>query len=70
MQDIFEDNLLIVCPQEEKLKLLKQATTSNTLYNIKFMTKEEYKQNYYFSYDEKTLLVNGDEVTEQYVKCI
>ncbi len=55
MKDVLEDNLLIVCPNEEKLKILKSIQQEQKLYNIKFMTKEEYKQNYYFSYDEETI---------------
>ena len=51
-----ENNTLIICPNEEKIKYLKQLEQTNTLYDIKFMTKEEYLANYYFSYDEKAIL--------------
>ena len=52
---IYQDNALIICPNATKLKILNELLEENTLYNIKFMTKEEFKNNYYFSYDEKAL---------------
>ena len=52
---IYQDNTLIICPNATKLKILNELLEENTLYNIKFMTKEEFKNNYYFSYDEKAL---------------
>ena len=48
-----QDNLLIVCPNEEKMRILDELNKETGTYDIKFMTKEEYKRNYYFSYDEK-----------------
>lgn len=50
-----KDNLLIICPNPTKLKILKSISTQKELINIKFMTKEEYKKIYYFSYDEKAI---------------
>lgn len=52
---IYQDNTLIICPNATKLKILNELLEENTLYNIKFMTKEEFKNNYYFLYDEKAL---------------
>ena len=52
---IYQDNTLIICPNATKLKILNEQIEEKTLYNIKFMTKEEFKNNYYFSYDEKAL---------------
>lgn len=49
------DNLIIVCPTEEKNKILEELSSDKNFYNIKFMTKEEFKSNYYFSYDEEAL---------------
>ena len=46
---------LIICPNSEKLKILSNLSKDNNLYNIKFMTKEEYLSNYYFKYDEKSI---------------
>ena len=51
----YQDNTLIICPNERKMKILNELMASDKLYNLKFMTKEEFKNNYYFSYDEKTL---------------
>ena len=55
MNNFTEDNLLIVCPNEEKIKILDKISTDEKLYDIKFMTKEEYKKNYYYNYDDKAL---------------
>ena len=52
---IYQDNTLIICPNATKLKILNEQIEEKTLYNIKFMTKEEFKNNYFFSYDEKAL---------------
>ena len=55
MQNTTQSTTFIICPNETKMKLLKDASSKNELLNIKFMTKEEYKNIYYFSYNEKTL---------------
>ena len=46
-------NLLIVCPQEQKLKILTSLQTESSLHNIKFMTKEDYMKNFFFTYTEE-----------------
>ena len=46
---------LIVCPNDIKKKILEENSKSNDLVNIKFMTKKEFINNYYFSYDDKSL---------------
>lgn len=51
-----ENNMLIICPTAEKEKILTKLEEENSLLNIKFMTKEEYLTNYFFSYDEKAIL--------------
>lgn len=43
---------LIICPNDTKLQLLGN---NNELTNIKYMTKGEYLNKYYFSYDERAL---------------
>ena len=43
---------LIICPNDTKLQLLGN---NNELTNIKYMTKSEYLNKYYFSYDDKAL---------------
>lgn len=50
-----ENNLLIVCPNEEKMKILDELDKCDSFYNIKFMTKKEFMDNYYFSYNEEAL---------------
>ena len=52
---IYQDNTLIICPNATKLKILNEQIEEKTLYNIKFMTKEEFKNNYFFLYDEKAI---------------
>lgn len=50
-----ENNLLIICPNEQKIKILDKIEKENKLYNLKFMTKQEYLSNYFFSYDDKAI---------------
>lgn len=46
------DNLLVVTPNSSKLSLLEN---NKNLINIKYMSLEEYKNHYFFSYDLKTI---------------
>ena len=46
---------LIICPNEEKLKILLSLNNSKEFLPIKFMTKKEFLNNYYFSYDDETI---------------
>ena len=46
---------IVICPTSTKNKLLKDYSNSNNLVKTKFMTKQEYISNYYFSYDYKTI---------------
>ena len=46
---------LIICPNEEKLKILLALNNDKEIYNIKFMTKNEFFNNYYFSYTDDTI---------------
>ena len=39
---------IIICPNSEKMKILYKLREDNNLYNIKFMTKNEFMSNYYF----------------------
>ena len=50
-----ENDLLIVCPNEEKMLLLDKLNESDNFYNVKFMTKQEFMKNYYFDYNEEAL---------------
>lgn len=43
---------LIITPSNYKFDLLKN---NHKLYNIKYMSKEEFKNHYFFSYDNKTI---------------
>ena len=44
-----EDRKLIICPNETKVDILNNY--NNSLHNIKFMSKKEFFDNYFFSYD-------------------
>ena len=46
---------LIICPNEEKLKILLSLNNSKEFSPIKFMTKNEFFNNYYFSYDDEAI---------------
>lgn len=46
---------LIICPNEEKIKILLSLNNSKELNPIKFMTKNEFFSNYYFSYTDDTI---------------
>ena len=50
-----KDNLLIICPGDYKLKLLKEFNDNKLLLNVSFLSIEEYKRNYYFDYDYKAI---------------
>ena len=55
MNEQIQENSLIICPNEEKLKILDRLSKEKKIYDIKFMTKEEYKKNYFYNYNNKTL---------------
>ena len=46
---------IIICPTSTKNRLLKEYSSSTNLVKTKFMTKEEFVSNYYFSYDNITI---------------
>ena len=47
---------LIITPNSNKIRLLDRFNNDKELHNIKFMTKKEYLDNYYYSYDDKTIM--------------
>ena len=47
-----KENILMIIPNNEKMKLLSNLEKENSLHNIKFMTKEEFLSNYYFKANE------------------
>ena len=48
-----EDKKLIICPNDIKIDILNNYNDS--LHNIKFMSKKEFFDNYFFSYDYKAI---------------
>ena len=53
--DLIKDNMLIICPNNYKKYLLELFYQEKKLFNVKFMSLEEYKRNYLFDYDTKTI---------------
>ena len=49
------NNVLMICPNSENMKILSTYQKDSTLYDIKFLTKEEFISNYFFKTNEKTL---------------
>lgn len=49
------NNALIICPNDYKENLLESFNNEKAIYNVKFMTLDEYKRNYYFDYDAKAI---------------
>lgn len=54
LDQYLEEDLLIVCPNAIKMKILNQY--DNQLISFKFMTKEDFKKHYYFSYDNQAIV--------------
>ena len=55
MFDFLSDNLLIICPNSYKIKILNYLEDNKKIINVKFMTLNEYKKSVLFNYDENTL---------------
>lgn len=53
--NFIKDNMLIICPNNYKKYLLELFYNEHKLLNIKFMNIDEYKKNYLFDYDIKTI---------------
>ena len=54
--NFLKDNLLIICSNDFKVKLIKYCVENKLLFNIKYMTIEEFIKNLSFSYNEKTIV--------------
>ncbi|NMA51037.1 MAG: hypothetical protein GX951_04225 [Mollicutes bacterium] len=52
---MFKENAIIICENDYKNKLLKEFNENKVLLNVNFMTKKEFLEAYFFSYNEKTL---------------
>ena len=51
----FSNNSLIICPNETKKDILKSFNNDNKLHNIKFMDINDFRSNYFFSYDYRAI---------------
>ncbi len=54
---MLEDNLLIVCPNSLKEHILREISLQEKLFDIKFMTKEEFRDNYFFKIKRNEALI-------------
>lgn len=52
---VVSNNTLLIIPNNIKNKVLKKLSDSNILFNIKIMSLEEFRNKFYFSYDEKSV---------------
>ncbi|MDO4378397.1 MAG: PD-(D/E)XK nuclease family protein [Erysipelotrichia bacterium] len=55
IEQILKDNTLVICPNSQKERILNYLSENKLIFNIKLMTKEEYKKNYLFDYDERAV---------------
>ena len=46
---------IYICPNSQKKKILESFNYDNKIHNIKFFNKQEFINNYYFTYDDKTI---------------
>lgn len=54
------DNLLIICPNNFKKRILEYFYTNKKIADVKFMDINEYKRNYFFDYDVDTIKYLSD----------
>lgn len=54
-KNLLQDNTLIICPNNQKEYILNYLSEIKQIINIKFMTIDEYKKNYLFDYDVRTI---------------
>ncbi|MCI8346920.1 MAG: hypothetical protein HFJ12_03105 [Bacilli bacterium] len=54
LDQYLDEDLLIVCPNAIKIRILNQYC--DQLISFKFMTKEDFKKHYYFSYDNQAIV--------------
>ncbi|MBQ1341679.1 MAG: PD-(D/E)XK nuclease family protein [Erysipelotrichaceae bacterium] len=54
--DYLRDDTLIICPEEVKMAALQYMNAKRILRTVKFMTMDEYRQNYFFTYDSHAVL--------------
>ena len=56
LTDYLRDDTLIICPEEVKMAALQYMNAKRILRTVKFMTMDEYRQNYFFTYDSHAVL--------------
>ena len=54
--DFLQSNSVIIVPSSLKLLILKEVSRDKELFNIKYMTREEFIEKSTFSYDERAIL--------------
>ena len=53
--DNIKNKTLIICSNKAKKSILNEINNYNKLFNIKFLTKEEFYKYTYFDYDKNTV---------------
>ena len=51
----FDDIDILICPSNQKKKILNELSNIDKLYNIKIYNKKEFIDNYYYSYNDKAI---------------
>lgn len=68
--DKLKDNTILVVKNNQKNKIIEKIRKSKPLLNIKFMTLNELRDNYYFTYDEKAIYYLINKYNYKYDVCL
>lgn len=69
MLDKIKDNSIVIVPSMLKTNILKKLDQDNKLYNIKFMSREEFVERSTFSYSDDSILYLMDKYKYDYNIC-
>ena len=53
--EYLKDNNLIICPNTLKRKIVNEINSNNKIVSFRIMDLIEFKKNYFFDYDKKTI---------------
>ena len=70
LAQLTKDNILMICPNSYKEKLLESLNNEKKILDISFLTLEEYKKNYYFDYgvDAIKYLIDNKNISPENAK--
>jgi len=60
IEDYLKDDTIIITSSSNKMEILESISRKDKFFNIKFMTKEEFFSEYFFSYDERAYVYLQD----------